>query len=81
VKDIVSGIPEGCDNYAVIPDRRDAVFAAVARAEAGDVVLLAGKGHEKYQEISGKKYHSDDCELALEACAFSASPDTQDPLF
>ena len=67
VKDIVSGIPEGRDNYSVIPDRREAVFAAVAMARPGDVVLLAGKGPEKYQLIRGKEYHSDDCELALEA--------------
>lgn len=72
VKDIVSGIPEGRDNYSVIPDRREAVFAAIAEAGPGDVVLLAGKGPEKYQLIRGKEYPCDDCELALEALSRDA---------
>ena len=72
VRDIVSGIPEGRDNYSVIPDRREAVFAAFAKAGPGDVVLLAGKGPEKYQLIRGKEYPCDDCELALEALSRGA---------
>ena len=69
VKDILSGIPEGRDNYAVIPDRREAVFAAFAKAGPGDVVLLAGKGPETYQDVRGVKYPSDDAEFAREALA------------
>lgn len=67
VKDILSGIPAGRDNYSVIPDRREAVLAAFEKAGPGDVVLLAGKGAEKHQLIRGTKYPCDDCELAREA--------------
>jgi UDP-N-acetylmuramoyl-L-alanyl-D-glutamate--2,6-diaminopimelate ligase len=45
-----------------IADRREAIKAAVMFAEKGDVILIAGKGHETYQEIKGVKYHFDDRE-------------------
>jgi UDP-N-acetylmuramoyl-L-alanyl-D-glutamate--2,6-diaminopimelate ligase len=45
-----------------IADRREAIKAAVMFAEKGDVILLAGKGHETYQEIRGVKHHFDDRE-------------------
>jgi UDP-N-acetylmuramoyl-L-alanyl-D-glutamate--2,6-diaminopimelate ligase len=45
-----------------IADRREAIKAAVMFAETGDVILLAGKGHETYQEIKGVKHHFDDRE-------------------
>ncbi|MFP1682445.1 UDP-N-acetylmuramoyl-L-alanyl-D-glutamate--2,6-diaminopimelate ligase [Alloalcanivorax sp. C16-1] len=50
-------------------DRREAVRRAVTGAEAGDVVLVAGKGHEDYQEIQGERLPLDDRELAREALA------------
>lgn len=46
----------------VIPDRREAIKTAVGMAKPGDIVLIAGKGHEKYQEINGIKQHFDDKE-------------------
>jgi UDP-N-acetylmuramoyl-L-alanyl-D-glutamate--2,6-diaminopimelate ligase len=49
------------------PDRRQAILQAVAMAEAGDVVLIAGKGHEKYQEIAGRTLPFDDVGVAKEA--------------
>ncbi len=49
-----------------IPDRREAILDAVRRAAAGDVVLIAGKGHEKYQEIGGRTYAFDDVAVARE---------------
>jgi len=52
ISEIVAGITVA---YEVISDRRAAIAAAVAWARAGDVVLLAGKGHEAYQEIGGEK--------------------------
>jgi UDP-N-acetylmuramoyl-L-alanyl-D-glutamate--2,6-diaminopimelate ligase len=51
------------------PDRRDAIVQAVAMAAPGDVVLIAGKGHEKYQEIGGQTFSFDDVEVAREALA------------
>ena len=53
----------------VRPDRRDAILHAVGMADAGDVVLVAGKGHEKYQEIGGRTFTFDDVEVAREALA------------
>jgi len=43
-------------------DRREAIRAAAAMAQPGDVILIAGKGHEPYQEIEGVKHHFDDHE-------------------
>lgn len=55
------------DNAVAIVERAQAVADTVARAAAGDVILLAGKGHEDYQEINGVRYSSDDRELARDA--------------
>jgi UDP-N-acetylmuramyl-tripeptide synthetase len=51
----------------VILDRREAIISAVCRADEADVVLVAGKGHEDYQEIQGVKHHFDDAEVIREA--------------
>ncbi len=48
--------------YSKIMDRREAIAKAVELAKTGDIILLAGKGHEDYQEIAGVKYHFDDKE-------------------
>ena len=55
--DIIADIERYMQNapYAVIPDRKEAIEYAVSIAEEGDIVLLAGKGHETYQLIGGKK--------------------------
>ena len=45
-----------------IPDRRQAIRTAVLMAHEGDIILVAGKGHEKYQDIQGVKHHFDDKE-------------------
>jgi UDP-N-acetylmuramoyl-L-alanyl-D-glutamate--2,6-diaminopimelate ligase len=55
--------------YLVIPDRREAIHLAVRTARAGDVVLIAGKGHEDYQIVGRKKIHFDDREEAAAALA------------
>jgi len=71
VADILSGFRDP-SRHAVLRDRRAAIRAAVAGATAGDVVLLAGKGHEPYQEVRGIKHAFDDvaeARAALEACA------------
>jgi UDP-N-acetylmuramoyl-L-alanyl-D-glutamate--2,6-diaminopimelate ligase len=55
--------------YLKIADRREAIFRAVAEARAGDVVVIAGKGHEDYQIIGTEMFHFDDREVAREALA------------
>ncbi len=55
------------DRITVEPDRHVAIQAAIASAKKGDVVLIAGKGHEKYQIVGKVKYHFDDVEEALNA--------------
>jgi UDP-N-acetylmuramoyl-L-alanyl-D-glutamate--2,6-diaminopimelate ligase len=49
-----------------IEDRREAIHYALDEADAGDVVLIAGKGHESYQEIGGEKLPFDDREVVRE---------------
>lgn len=64
IDDIVAGMSQGvpeCD-YEVIPDRACAIKRAIMMASAGDVVLVAGKGHEDYQEGAHGKVHFDDRE-------------------
>jgi UDP-N-acetylmuramoyl-L-alanyl-D-glutamate--2,6-diaminopimelate ligase len=51
----------------IIADRRQAIQSAVMMAQPEDIILVAGKGHEKYQEIKDVKYHFDDKE-ELEKC-------------
>jgi UDP-N-acetylmuramoyl-L-alanyl-D-glutamate--2,6-diaminopimelate ligase len=53
--------------YHLIADRREAITAAVRLARTGDIVLIAGKGHEDYQILGTKKVHFDDREVAREA--------------
>ena len=50
-----------------IADRREAIRTATMLAQPGDVILIAGKGHEDYQEIKGVKHHFDDHEVVREA--------------
>jgi len=61
IKDILGGIKS--NNYKVIPDRRKAIYEAITEASPGDTILIAGKGHEDYQEIKGKRYHFSDYEV------------------
>jgi UDP-N-acetylmuramoyl-L-alanyl-D-glutamate--2,6-diaminopimelate ligase len=53
------------DQYEIILDRSAAIEALLKKAQTGDVVLLAGKGNENYQEVKGVRHHFDD---KLEAC-------------
>lgn len=59
--------PELMAKTLEIPDRRQAIKTAVTMAQKGDIILLAGKGHEKYQEINGVKHPFDDKEEVLKA--------------
>ncbi|MDY4163133.1 MAG: UDP-N-acetylmuramoyl-L-alanyl-D-glutamate--2,6-diaminopimelate ligase [Sutterella sp.] len=60
---ILRDILAGADGLQAVADRREAICGAVARADARDVVLVAGKGHEDYQEINGVKHHFSDAEV------------------
>mgnify|MGYP000550331167 FL=1 len=52
--------------YVTIPDRKEAIKYCMEHAGAGDIVILAGKGHEDYQEIKGVKHHMDERDLIQE---------------
>lgn len=52
-----------------IPDRKEAILKAYAEAKPEDIILIAGKGHENYQEIKGVKHHFDDKEILMEVFA------------
>ena len=66
--DIETGVRKTKGNYLRIADRKEAVKKAVAMAGPGDLVLIAGKGHETTQEIQGVFYQMDEQELVEEAC-------------
>lgn len=59
--------PANRNKVLTIQNRREAIRAACKLAQTGDVILVAGKGHEKYQEINGVRYHFDDKEELLDA--------------
>ncbi len=68
IDDMMAGLdPDDRMKTVSIADRREAIRAACMMAQRGDVVLIAGKGHETYQEIKGVKHHFDDKEEALAA--------------
>lgn len=68
--DMEAGLdPDGRKKTLSIADRREAIRTAAAIASAGDVILIAGKGHEDYQEIKGVKHHFDDREVVKEIFA------------
>ena len=67
IEQVLEGIPHG--RAEAIEDRQVAIFTAVHHARAGDVVLLAGKGHETYQEIAGTRHPFNDREVAGAALA------------
>ncbi len=69
ISEIEVGVKEKTSVYEVIPDRREAIYRAIAAAKSDDVVIIAGKGHENYQIIGADKFHFDDREIALEALA------------
>lgn len=70
IKEMLEGVDEGARGRVLcITARREAIRTAVMLAEAGDVILVAGKGHEPYQEVNGVKLHFDDHEEVREAFA------------
>lgn len=68
IKDMETGVPpEQKRSTFSIADRREAIRAACHLAQTGDIVLVAGKGHEKYQEINGRRHDFDDREILIQA--------------
>ena len=66
IKDMEAGVgPEFQRRVMSITDRREAIKTACNLAQPGDIVLVAGKGHEKYQEVKGVRTHFDDKEELL----------------
>ena len=58
--DIVTGISKTDGKYIEICDRKEAIRYAIDNGEPGDIIVLAGKGHEDYQEIEGVHYPMDE---------------------
>ena len=65
--DAEEGIQRTGKPYRKIPDRTEAIHQAIAEAQTGDLVLIAGKGHEDYQIIGRETFHFDDKEVARAA--------------
>lgn len=63
IEDILSGFSAGFRPKAVV-SRREAILQTVRNASADDIILIAGKGHETYQEVNGERHHFDDREIA-----------------
>lgn len=67
LRDMQAGIgPSEMRKTLTIEDRREAIKTAVMMANRGDIILIAGKGHEDYQEVKGVKHHFDDAEVVTE---------------
>ena len=66
INDILEGVHKADGDYVTIPDRKEAIAYCMKHAVDGDIVVLAGKGHEDYQEIKGIKHHMDERELIAE---------------
>ena len=69
IKDILVGVAKADGEYVTIPDRKEAIAYCMDIGREGDIILLAGKGHEDYQEIKGVKYHMDERDLIEEIIA------------
>ncbi len=66
IEDIKKGISSTKGKYTVIPSRIDAISYAINNAQSGDVIVLAGKGHEEYQEIKGIKHPLSERKIAID---------------
>ncbi|MEJ7624204.1 MAG: UDP-N-acetylmuramoyl-L-alanyl-D-glutamate--2,6-diaminopimelate ligase [Pyrinomonadaceae bacterium] len=69
IREIKAGLDGKNVKYEVVPDRREAINKAISLAQAADVIIIAGKGHENYQIVGEDKFHFDDREVATEALA------------
>lgn len=69
IEDIKTGIEKTDGKFLTICDRKEAIQYAISHGERGDIIVLAGKGHEDYQEIKGVKYPMDERELIRQILA------------
>ncbi len=69
IADIETGITKTSGKYIKIPDRKDAIRYCIRNGKKGDIIVLAGKGHEDYQEIKGVKHPMDERVLIAEILA------------
>jgi UDP-N-acetylmuramoyl-L-alanyl-D-glutamate--2,6-diaminopimelate ligase len=67
ISDIIVGLQKTAGKYLIEPDREKAIGMALEEARAGDIVLLAGKGHENYQIVAERTFEFDDREMARRA--------------
>ena len=63
IEDIITGISKTEGEYVKITDRKEAIAYAIHNGQPGDIIVLAGKGHENYQEIEGVKHPMDERDL------------------
>ncbi|MBQ6720454.1 MAG: UDP-N-acetylmuramoyl-L-alanyl-D-glutamate--2,6-diaminopimelate ligase [Oscillospiraceae bacterium] len=70
IEDILKGVKKEHGDYIVVEDRRAAIRYAMDIAKKDDIIVLAGKGHETYQDIGGQKYHLDEREEVAAHLAF-----------
>jgi UDP-N-acetylmuramoyl-L-alanyl-D-glutamate--2,6-diaminopimelate ligase len=73
IREIVAGIPAG-SSFETVPDRREAILTALRQGGNGDTVLIAGKGHENYQEFANRVIPFDDREQVRSLAALVRSP-------
>ena len=66
IREIEQGLRQAGGDYEVVPERREAIRAALAAASEGDTVVIAGKGHETYQIIGNRTFPFDDKAVARE---------------
>lgn len=66
IREIEDGVKEEAGAYVVIPDRREAIKYAVCTASEGDIIVLAGKGHEDYEEVNGERRPFDERKIVKE---------------
>jgi len=81
ISDIIVGLQKTAGKYLIEPDREKAIALAMEEARAGDIVLLAGKGHEDYQILANGTLPFDDREMARQAlrrCGFDEPPRGQE---
>lgn len=77
IADILTGVKKADGAYVTVPDRKEAIRYAILNAQDDDVIVLAGKGHEDYQEIKGVKYPMDERVLIREILAEMSRSDKE----